>query len=46
MNKNRLILAGLLLVFVFGMVLAPVAASHTIKVGKYKIKITINSTKN
>ena len=40
MNKNRLILAVLLSVFVLGMVLAPVEASYTFKVGKYKCKIT------
>jgi hypothetical protein len=30
----------LLTVFVLGMVLAPVAASHTVKIGKYKCKLT------
>ena len=40
MNKNRLILVVLLTVFVLGMVLAPVAASHTVKIGKYKCKLT------
>ena len=40
MNKKGLILAGLLAVFVMGMILAPVSASHTVKIGKYKCKLT------
>ena len=40
MNKNRLILAVLLSIFLMGMVLAPVTASHTFHKGKYKITVS------
>lgn len=40
MNRNKLILIAILCIFVVGMVMAPASASHKIKVGKYKGKIS------
>ena len=46
--KRKLLLLTLLSIFVLGMILTPVTASHTFKKGKYKVKIsdkTYNSLK-
>ena len=40
--KRKLLLLTLLSIFILGMILTPVTASHTIKVGKYKVKISDN----
>ena len=40
MKKEKLILIAVLSVFIVGMIAAPAAASHKVKVDKYKGKIT------
>lgn len=40
MNSKKVILASILLIFCIGMLTGAVAAVHTVKVGKYKVKLT------
>ena len=40
MDKNKLLILIILSIFIVGMVLAPASASHKVKVGKYKGKLT------
>ena len=40
MDKRKIIVLTLLIIFVIGMSLSAVSASKTVKVGKYKVKLT------
>ena len=40
MNKKKLLIIIILSIFVAGMVLAPASAAHSVKIGKYKAKMS------